>query len=116
MIGYFNQLYYWNLDRGVPHSYREIFDYVFILSNGETLEYTGSSRALLSTSVELSESERVPEDIRFRLRKSIPSVEVLEDFPGRDIRVVGHTDSTGPEEYNRSLSMQRARRVARESR
>jgi outer membrane protein OmpA-like peptidoglycan-associated protein len=151
VVGYFNQLYFWNLDHGVPHSYRENFDYVFILSNGETLEYTGKSRASLSMRVEMSESERLLETIRSRLRKTIPSVEVkrteqgilinigeilfefdsdqltgsaeqdldnivevLEDFPGRGIRVIGHTDSTGPVEYNRSLSLRRARRVARE--
>jgi outer membrane protein OmpA-like peptidoglycan-associated protein len=150
-VGYFNQLYYWNLDRGAPHSYRENFDYIFILSNGEVLEYRGSSRAVLRTTVELSESEREIEGIRTRLRESIPSVEVerttqgilintgeilfrfdsaeltetadsdldnivevLKDFPGRRIRVAGHTDSTGPEEYNRSLSVRRARRVAEE--
>jgi OOP family OmpA-OmpF porin len=41
-------------------------------------------------------------------------VDVLRDFPERKIRVIGHTDSTGPEDYNLSLSLRRARRTTLE--
>jgi len=149
VVGYFNQLYLWNLDRGVPHSYRENFDYIFIMSNGEVIEYTGSSRATLTITEALNEREKVALSIQRRLEKNLPSVsvstipegilinvgeilfrfdsdelsegasedldnivEVLKDFPNRKIRVIGHTDSTGPTDYNRSLSLKRARRTA----
>lgn len=151
VIGYFNQLYLWNLDRGHPHSYRENFDYVFIMSNGETLEYSGKSEAALKVTEQLEQSDAVVRNIESRLKKNMPSVivtgteqgivinvgeilfkfdsdelsdtasidlddivEVLREFSERRIRVIGHTDSTGPEDYNLSLSLRRARRTATE--
>ena len=39
---------------------------------------------------------------------------VLMDFPDRRIRVTGHTDSTGPEDYNLSLSIRRAKKTVAE--
>jgi outer membrane protein OmpA-like peptidoglycan-associated protein len=151
VVGYFNQLYYWNLDRGLPHSYRENFDYIFLLASGDVMEYTGTSQGRLTVTEELPESERVLEDIRSRLKDTIPLVEVsrtpqgilinigeilfefdsdeltrsadrdldnivgvLEDFSTRKVRIIGHTDSTGPEDYNLSLSLRRARRTADE--
>jgi outer membrane protein OmpA-like peptidoglycan-associated protein len=151
VVGYFNQLYNWNLDRGLPHSYRENFDYIFILASGDVMEYTGTSQALLTVTEEPPESDRILEDIRNRLKDTIPLVEVsrtpqgilinigeilfefdsdeltesadrdldnivevLKDFSTRDVRIIGHTDSTGPEDYNLSLSLRRARRTADE--
>ena len=151
IIGYFNQLYFWNLDKGLPHSYKENFDYVFIMSNGEIVEYIGKSNGTLTVSEELSKHEYIIENIRNRLKENIPSVEVtsteqgivinigeilfkfdseeltenadedlsnivdvLREFPNRKIRIIGHTDSTGPEDYNLSLSLRRARKTATE--
>jgi outer membrane protein OmpA-like peptidoglycan-associated protein len=151
VVGYFNQLYLWNLDRGVPHSYRENFDYIFIMSDGEVVEYTGSSRGVLTVTESLDESEKVALAIQKRLEKNLPDVSVstvpegisinvgeilfrfdsdelserasgdldnivnvLEDYTDRKIRVIGHTDSTGPADYNLSLSLKRARRTALE--
>lgn len=151
IVGYFNQLYFWNLDRGLPHSYKENFDYIFIMSNGDVQEYVGSSRGFVTVRESLGENERVLESIRTKLKKNIPAVEVsridqgilinigeilfkfdsdeftekadeeldnivdvLEEFPDRDIRIIGHTDSTGPAEYNRSLSLRRAKKTAQE--
>jgi outer membrane protein OmpA-like peptidoglycan-associated protein len=151
VVGYFNQLYYWNFDRGLPHSYRENFDYIFLLSSGDTMEYAGTSSAQLTVFEELPEGERELESIKSRLQPTMPLVEVsrtdqgilinigeilfefdsdeltesadrdldnivevLRDFTTRKVRVIGHTDSTGPEDYNRSLSLRRARRTAKE--
>ncbi len=36
----------------------------------------------------------------------------LRDNPGVEVGVIGHTDSTGPADYNQDLSMRRARSVA----
>jgi len=152
VVGYFNQLYFWNLDKGQPTSYKENFDYIFIMSNGNIQEYTGKSEAILIVTYNLlSIQEREIENIKNKLKKSMPSVEVtetkegivinigeilfkfdsdrltenanddlnnivevLKDFPDRNIRVIGHTDSTGPEDYNLSLSLRRARKTAYE--
>jgi outer membrane protein OmpA-like peptidoglycan-associated protein len=153
VIGYFNQLYLWSLDKGLPHSYKENFDYVFIMSNGQILEYSGSSNGSLTVREALSEDQYQIERIKNKLSVNIPTVEVtsteqgivinigeilfkfdsdeltalasrdldnivgvLEDFPDRSIRVIGHTDSTGPEDYNQSLSLRRAKRTASELR
>jgi len=151
VIGYFNQLYLWNLDEGLPHSYKENFDYVFIMSSGDTVEYAGSSSGTLSVYEERSDQDFLIETLQNRLKQKIPSVEVtgseqgiiinvgeilfkfdsdeltenaaedlnnivdvLKEFSDRKIRVIGHTDSTGPEDYNLSLSLRRARRTALE--
>ena len=151
VIGYFNQLYYWNLEKGLPHSYKENFDYVFIMTNGDTLEYTGKSNGTLIESEELTSDEYIVKNIENKLKQNIPSVEVtsteqgivinvgeilfkfdsdeltenasddlnnivevLREFSERKIRVTGHTDSTGPEDYNLSLSLRRARRTVME--
>ncbi|KPJ89608.1 MAG: hypothetical protein AMS17_01105 [Spirochaetes bacterium DG_61] len=151
VIGYFNQLYLWNLDEGLPHSYKENFDYVFIMSSGDTVEYAGSSSGTLSVYKERSDQDFLIETLQNRLKQKIPSVEVtgseqgiiinvgeilfkfdsdeltenaaedlnnivdvLKEFSDRKIRVIGHTDSTGPEDYNLSLSLRRARRTALE--
>ena len=39
-------------------------------------------------------------------------VKVLKDYSDRRIRIIGYTDSTGPEDYNLSLSLRRAKRIA----
>jgi len=151
VVGYFNQLYYWNLDRGLPHSYRENFDYIFMLSTGDVMEYVGNSRAVLTLTAGAEEDEREIEELRSKLSETIPSVEVsrteqgilinigeilfkfdsdeltqradrdldnivevLKDYTDRKVRVIGHTDSTGTEEYNLSLSLRRARRTSEE--
>jgi outer membrane protein OmpA-like peptidoglycan-associated protein len=153
IIGYFNQLYLWRLEKGLPHSYKENFDYVMILSSGDTIEYVGSSTGTLKVQEGAADQDVIIENIQNRLKKAIPSVEVtgsdqgiiinvgeilfkfdsdeltenasrdldnivevLRDFTDRKIRVIGHTDSTGPEDYNLSLSLRRARRTAKELR
>jgi len=148
VVGYFNQLFNWNLDRSAPHSYKENFDYIFIMSNGEIYEYTGKSRGIVTIT---KKPEAVIESIERRLNTAIPGVEVslvdegilinigeilfrfdsdelgsdtgpeldnivdvLKDFSERRIRVIGHTDSRGPEDYNLTLSIRRARRIVEE--
>lgn len=151
VVAYFNQLYYWNLDRGLPHSYRENFDYIFMLSTGDVMEYVGSSSAVLTHTSPVKKDEVELESLRSRLSETIPDVEVsrtdqgilinigeilfkfdsaeltqtadrdldnivevFKDYPDRKVRVIGHTDSTGTDEYNLSLSLRRARRTADE--
>ena len=82
VVGYFNQLYYWNLDRGLPHSYRENFDYIFMLSTGDVMEYVGNARAVLTHTGGAEEDEREIEDLRTRLSETIPAVEVSRTEQG----------------------------------
>jgi outer membrane protein OmpA-like peptidoglycan-associated protein len=151
VVGYFNQLYFWNLDRGVPHSYKENFDYIFIMTDGDIFEYTGKSRGTLTVEETSLQNDQIVHKIQKELQKEIPSVqvsavpegilinigeilfkfdsdeltegasedldnivEVLREFPDRKIRIIGHTDSTGPPDYNLSLSLRRAKKTAQE--
>ncbi len=148
IIGYFNQLFLWNKDINLPDSYKENFDFIMIMTNGDVIEYIGKSRGTVTVETPIQDVEL--SHIKDRLKK-LPYanvtrskegivinigeilfkfdsdefvsnadetldniVEVLKDYPDRRIRVVGHTDSTGPENYNLSLSLRRAKRVATE--
>lgn len=63
-----SQLYYWDGDRGKPHSYEEQFDFIFTFSNGEEIEYRGTSEGWLLEAAEL-DKEQVAEDIAKQLEK-----------------------------------------------
>ena len=62
------QLYYWDAERGKPHSYEEEFDFIFTFSIGEEVEYRGTSEGLLLDSPEL-DKEQVAEDIARELEE-----------------------------------------------
>jgi outer membrane protein OmpA-like peptidoglycan-associated protein len=62
------QTYYWDNQAGKPHSYNEQFDFVFYLSDGQTVEYIGSAEGLLLESEEL-DREKVAEDIARELEE-----------------------------------------------
>ncbi len=62
------QTYYWDNQLGKPHSYNEEFDFIFYLSDGQTVEYVGSAEGLLLESQEL-DREQVAEDIARKLEE-----------------------------------------------
>ena len=62
------QTYYWDNQLGKPYSYNEEFDFVFHLSDGQTVEYIGSAEGLLLESQEL-DREQVAEDIARKLEE-----------------------------------------------
>jgi outer membrane protein OmpA-like peptidoglycan-associated protein len=62
------QTYYWDSRIGKPHSYDEEFDFVFYLSDGQTVEYIGSAEGMLLESEEL-DREKVAEDIARELEE-----------------------------------------------
>ncbi len=149
IIGYFNQLFLWNKDKNLPDSYKENFDFILIMTNGDVLEYVGKSHGNVTVKEEQTEDKEIdkikktlkniPDANVFRGKEGIiinigeilfkfdsdefasnansslnNIVEVLKDYPDRRIRIIGHTDSTGPENYNLNLSLKRAKRVAEE--
>jgi outer membrane protein OmpA-like peptidoglycan-associated protein len=66
--GVSEQVYYWDNAKGKPHSYSEEFDFVFYLSDGQTVEYVGTAEGLLLESAEL-DREQVAEDIAKQLEE-----------------------------------------------
>jgi outer membrane protein OmpA-like peptidoglycan-associated protein len=62
------QTYYWDNQIGKPQSYNENFDFLFYLSDGQTVEYVGSAEGLLLESEEL-DREQVAEDIARELQE-----------------------------------------------
>ena len=54
-------------------------------------------------------------DLTPRARATIDGIaKILKRYPDREIRISGHTDSTGPDQYNQKLSEHRARSVLQE--
>ncbi|MCB1139917.1 MAG: OmpA family protein [Leptospiraceae bacterium] len=54
-------------------------------------------------------------DLTPRARETINRIsKILKKYPDREIRISGHTDSTGPDQYNLKLSELRARSVLNE--
>ena len=62
------QTYYLDNQMGKPHSYSEEFDFVFYLSDGQTVEYIGTAEGLFLESAEL-DREQVAEDIAKQLEE-----------------------------------------------
>jgi outer membrane protein OmpA-like peptidoglycan-associated protein len=62
------QTYYWDNEKGKPHSYNEEFDFIFYLSDGQAVEYIGSAEGLVLESTEL-DREQVAEDIAKQLEE-----------------------------------------------
>ena len=66
--GVSEQTYYWDSEQGKPHSYSEQFDFVFYLSDGQTVEYIGSAEGTLLESEEL-DREQVAQEITRQLEE-----------------------------------------------
>ncbi|HUV08245.1 MAG TPA: OmpA family protein [Spirochaetia bacterium] len=62
------QTYYWDLDKGRPFSYQDRFDYVYILSNGRSVEFEGTSNGRV-IQVSRLEKEKVARDIQKEIEK-----------------------------------------------
>lgn len=82
ITGTSSQIYWWDIEAGKFHSYREEFDFVFFLSNAGTVEYRGTAKGKLLKSPKL-DRDRVAEDIDRIIRESnIPDAGVRKDGKG----------------------------------
>jgi outer membrane protein OmpA-like peptidoglycan-associated protein len=76
------QIYYWDINRGRPHSYQDQFDYIYLLSNGRYIEFEGSSTGRVIQEPEL-DREKVSEEIRREIEKrGIKNASVVPDEEG----------------------------------
>jgi len=82
ITGESEQTYYWDNERGQPHSYRESFDFIFYLSNGSAVEYVGVAEGRMLESAPL-DRERVAEEIGRELEeKGVEDATVRPDDEG----------------------------------
>ena len=97
------QIYRWDIERGIPYSYKDRFDYIYILSDGRVVEFEGTS---IGRVVEITPLDTVGilEDIRDVIRKNhIEDVEVTADEEGvtlilEDINFSPESDYLNPAE------------------
>ena len=82
ITGQSEQTYYWDNERGQPHSYEERFDFVFYLATGDTVEYVGTAQGRMLDSAPL-DREKVAEEIGRELaEKGIEDTTVRSDEAG----------------------------------
>lgn len=110
----------------VRHTYTKPGDYTATLTVTDKDGLTGSGSARVRVTAKAPPPAPVAQKIVLRgvnfdfdsarIRPDAQVVldaaaEILNENPGAKVRVVGHTDSTGPEAYNQGLSERRARSV-----
>ena len=82
IMGQSEQVYVFDLERGRLHSTEDRFTYIYLLSNGETIEYEGVSRARVTFAQEM-DRDRVKEEIERSIRdQGIPDASVRADDEG----------------------------------
>ncbi|MBA7667243.1 Peptidoglycan-associated lipoprotein [subsurface metagenome] len=67
ITGVSDQVFYFDIEKGKPHSYEESFDFIFHLSNGDFVEYEGTARGTLIESPKLNR-ERMVEELKEELK------------------------------------------------
>ena len=75
ITGYSEQLLYWDNDLGRPDTYNENFEFLFILSDGQTVEYRGTADAETIQASSLDKN-KVSEEIREQLKETVPEARV----------------------------------------
>jgi len=68
ITGFSNQTLYWDSLRGRPYEYEEEFDFVFKLSNGTTIEYTGTAEARVIDS-SIMDRDKIANEINEEFKK-----------------------------------------------
>ncbi len=82
ITGVSEQVYYWDIEGGKPHSYEESFDFIFHLSGGGFVEYEGNARGSVIESPKL-DKERMVEELKRELeRRGIEDTSVKSEENG----------------------------------
>jgi outer membrane protein OmpA-like peptidoglycan-associated protein len=82
IAGYSRQKLYWDAERGWPHAYSEEFDFIFEISSGDSVEYTGTAEAEVIEALTMNKEEMV-QDIKHALEEAgLPDLEVRQDDLG----------------------------------
>jgi len=82
-----SQIYYWDIERGRPFAYQDQFDYIYLLSNGQFVEFEGSSTGRVVQEERL-DIARAREEIEQEIEKrAIPDTSVEADQEGVIIRL-----------------------------
>jgi len=85
--GYSDQLVYWDIRSGRPHSYEEEFAFVFALSSGEEVLYEGTAEARIVEATRM-DREQVADQVRRDLDElGFQDQAVVEDERGVTIRL-----------------------------
>ena len=82
ITGESRQTYYWDSERGQPHSYREDFDFIFYLSNGSAVEYVGVAEGRMLESAPLDREKVAAEIGRELEEKGVEDTTVRPDEEG----------------------------------
>jgi outer membrane protein OmpA-like peptidoglycan-associated protein len=85
--GFSEQKLYWDKMRGRPYAYSEEFDFIFILSTGESVEYIGTAEAKVIES-SIMDKDLIIQDIREELDNAgLENTEVFPDELGVTINM-----------------------------
>ncbi len=76
------QLYYWDIEQGRPYAYQDAFDYIYILSNGQTVEIEGTSRGRVIQARRWDKREVVKEIEKQIEERGVPDAAVTADEEG----------------------------------
>jgi outer membrane protein OmpA-like peptidoglycan-associated protein len=68
ITGNTKQLYYWDIEMGRPYSYQDQFSYIYVLSNGLSIEFEGISTGYVVQEPRL-DKEKVEAEIREEIEK-----------------------------------------------
>ncbi len=87
LSGYSEQILYWDNLIGRPHSYEEQFEFVFDMSNGTSVTYTGTAEGEVIESPDMDRAQ-MEREIKKRLEdEGVTDIEVRSDEKGVTISV-----------------------------
>ena len=82
ITGESEQTFLWDPRRGQPDSYQETFDFIFVLANGQVVEYRGQSKGRFVESVALDKEKAVREIRRQLDDRGVTDTSVRADKEG----------------------------------
>lgn len=82
LAGYSDQRLYWDPRRGRPHAYEESYAFLFVLSNGSTVQYEGTAEAEVIESSIMDRDQLVEEIGRDLEERGVEDATVAADEEG----------------------------------